>query len=82
MDNLPVICSKARVGEARAAAAMLSAVDASLLLSEMVKEDKMAYLLTADGVKKTTVYSKDLKYVLVTAYGSGGSYTAVILARE
>lgn len=81
LSSLPIINSRRRIGEARAAASMLGAVDAALLLSDVVEEDKNAYLLTDSGVKKTSVHSKDLKYVLVTSYSSGGSYTAVILRR-
>ncbi len=81
LSSLPVLSVKKRIGEARAAAALLSAVDAALLLSDTVKEDKDGYLLAKEGVKKTTVQSKDMKYILVTSFATGGSYTAAVLAR-
>ena len=81
LASLPIIASKARIGEARAAAAMLSAVDASLLLSDQVKEDKHAYLIGENEVKKISLKNDNLSYILVTSYGSGGSYSAVILGK-
>ncbi len=81
LSTLPILSVKKRIGEARAAAALLSAVDAALLLSDTVREDKDCYLFTKEGVKKTAVESKDMKYILVTSFATGGSYTAAILAR-
>lgn len=82
LENIPVLSAKRRIGEARANAALLSLVDAALLLSGTVKEDKSSYLLKQDGVKRTTAYSKDMKHILVTAFASGGSFTAVIVSKK
>ncbi len=81
LETLPIISTKRRIGEARANAALLSLVDASLLVSETVKEDKSCYLLKKSGVINTTAYGKDMKHILVTAFASGGSYTAVIISK-
>lgn len=81
LETLPILSVKKRIGEARANSALLSLVDAALLLSDTVNEDKSTYLFTKDGVKPSTCYSKDMKHILVTSYASGGSYSVVIVSR-
>lgn len=80
LSSIPVIASKMRVGESRASAALLSAVDASLLLSDTL--DEMTCFYIDEKIKEGKVKSIDIKHVLVTSYGSGGAYSAVILSRE
>ena len=80
--SLPVIAVKERAGEGRAAAAALACAHTALLLSGKLEKEDCAYRFTAEGkAVKTTVYAKELKTVLVTACGSGGSYCAVVLTR-
>jgi 3-oxoacyl-[acyl-carrier-protein] synthase II len=82
LESLPVISSKKRIGEARANSALLSLVDASLLLSDTITEDKDCYLIKKNGVAQTSVQSKDMKNILVTAFATGGSFTAVVVTRN
>lgn len=79
--EIPVITVKERAGEGRAASAALACAHTALLLSGKMESD-VAYIISADRkAKKTTVESAGLKNVLVTSYGSGGSYCAVILKK-
>ena len=70
------------MGEGRANSAALACAHAALLLSGDIKEDKRSYLVDGESISNTTVYAKDVKNILVTAYGSGGSYSAVVLTKE
>lgn len=79
LTNIPVLNLKRQFGEGRAATASLGVVHASLMLSGDIKSDN-AYILK-EKIEKTTVNSKDLNKVLVIAFGSGGSYSAVIVER-
>ena len=79
LDKLPVVEIKEHVGEGRSAAAALSFAHASLMLAGEMKETN-AYLLGAK-TSRVNVNAKDLKKVLVVAYGYGGSYTAVVLEK-
>ncbi len=80
IKELPVHNIKNHIGEARAASATLSAVHAGLMLSGKMGE-LPAYVL-ADG-KVSEMYSDTTayRYVLVTSYAAGGSYTAVVLKK-
>lgn len=72
--KLPVFNIHRYVGEGRAATAALSAAHAALLLSNRL----------GDGVKSEnlgTVRAESLGRLLVTSYGAGGSYAAVILSK-
>lgn len=82
LESLPVLSVKKRMGEGRAATALLAALDGALLLSDTIKEAKDCYLLKKDGVEKTSIQSSDVKYVLAISFGAGGSYSAVILSRN
>ena len=77
----PVVSTKARTGEGRAASAALNVVQASLLLSNTIDHDDFAYVNENGKMTKKTLSSEGLSHILVTAYGSGGSYTAVILSK-
>lgn len=81
LSSLPIMSTKKRMGEGRAATAMLSAIDAALVLSDSVKTYKDCYLIDGDKITTTAINSADMKYILVTSYGLGGSYTAVVLER-
>lgn len=80
LNTLPILNIKDRFGEGRAATASLSLVHASLMLSGDIEKDS-AYLIKNNNVEKTNVLSKNLEKVLVITYGSGGSYTAIIVER-
>ncbi len=77
----PVFSVKTAVGEARAAAATLQAVHASLILSGKLPAEQNAYIFSDGAVNKTTVDTSDYKYMLVTSFATGGSYTAVVLKK-
>ena len=81
VKTLPVHSVKTLVGEARAAAAALSAVHASLMLAGRLEEKQPAYNFVNGKAIAAEVNTKDYKYVLVTSYAAGGSYTAVVLKK-
>ena len=81
LASLPVFTVKDTTGEGRAASASLSAAHAALMLSDKYELAGRAYKLQADKMVQTTVDTKALKNVLVTSYGVGGSYCAVIIKR-
>ncbi len=79
--EVPIFAVKERIGEGRAASAGLGCVHAALLLSGDLKEEEV-YLLNKDKVTKTKVMSENLNKILITAYGSGGSYCAIVLTKD
>ena len=81
LGELPVFTVKDTTGEGRAASAALSAGHAALLLSGKYEVAGRAYKLDGEKMTKTTVDTKTLKNVLVTSYGLGGSYCAVIIKK-
>ena len=78
--EMPLICVKAEMGEARAAASAMQAAFAAKLLSGSASSAK-ALLMTKDSLSDTTVNSADMKYILAVGFGVGGSYSAVILKK-
>lgn len=78
---IPVINVKDYVGEARAAAATLSAAHAALTLAGELGDSQNAYIFNGSEVKKDKVDTKNFEYCLATSYGVGGSYSAVVLKR-
>lgn len=78
---IPVINVKDYVGEARAAAATLSAAHAALTLAGKLGDSQNAYIFNGGEVKKDKVDTKNFDYVIATSYGVGGSYSAVVLKR-
>ena len=78
---IPVINVKDYVGEARAAAATLSAAHAALTLAGELGDSQNAYIFNGGEVKKDKVDTKNFEYCLATSYGVGGSYSAVVLKR-
>ncbi len=77
----PVMSVKAVVGESRAAAANLEAVHAALTLSGKLPSKQEAYVFENGKAVKTTVDTTDYRYMLVTSFAAGGSYTAVVLKK-
>ena len=82
-SSLPVYTVKDTTGEGRASSASLSCAHAALLLSNKYDLNGSAYFYeTANGkmVKKAADKS-NFKNILVTSYGFGGSYTAVVVTK-
>lgn len=77
----PVMSVKTVVGESRAAAANLEAAHAALTLSGKLPAKQDAYVFENGKAVKTTVDTTDYKYMLVTSFAAGGSYTAVVLKK-
>lgn len=77
----PVMSVKTVVGESRAAAANLEAVHAALTLSGKLSAKQEAYAFENGKAVKTTVDTTDYRYMLVTSFAAGGSYTAVVLKK-
>ena len=77
-ENMPLICVKEEMGEARAAASAMQAALAAKLLSGKAESAK-AY--TLGGLAPTTVKAEDMQYVLAVGFGAGGSYSVVLLKR-
>ncbi len=75
----PVINVKDYVGEARAAAATLSAAHAALILSGKLSGKEKAYEIENGNVKSIEVETKDIKNAIALSYATGGSYCAVVL---
>ena len=82
LGTLPVLTVKERIGEARAAAATLGALHAACLLHGDLTQEPDAYLLSKDGsAKKVGCDAAALRHILVIAFGTGGSYTALLLTK-
>lgn len=77
----PVLSVKTVIGEARAAAATLSAVHGALTLAGELSDTQTAYVIDGDKMVEKTVDTSDYKNILVTSFAVGGSYTAVILKK-
>ncbi|MDE7464278.1 MAG: 3-oxoacyl-ACP synthase, partial [Clostridiales bacterium] len=82
LKSLPVVSVKERVGEARAAAAALGAAHAALMLHGDIKTENCVYNFDKKGAKRTKLDCGKLKNVLVTAFGAGGTYCAVIMSKN
>ena len=80
-NDINLVEVKDYFGEGRSASSALSLAVAALMLSGDIK-DVDGYNLKNNTVKATKVNAKDAKNILVTAYGAGGSYTAVIVSKE
>ena len=80
LASVPVIEVKERVGEGRAASAALAAAEAALLLGGELNSEK-AYYIKESSVEQGIVQASDLKNILVIAYASGGSYSAVVMGK-
>ena len=80
LAKLPVISVKKKLGEGRAASAALGAAHAALMLHGDIAEYGCTYLDDAE-VRTGTVKSAALNNILAVAFGTGGSYSAVIISR-
>lgn len=81
LETIPLFEVKERVGEGRAASATLAAAEAALLLSGEMESDN-AYFVAKDGsVSKKNVDAAGLKKILVVAFATGGSYSAVVFGK-
>lgn len=81
LEAVPVISVKERLGEGRAASAALSAAHGALILSGKIETEKNAYKI-GKKTEKTEVKCGALNKLLVTSYGLGGGYSAVVLEKE
>lgn len=81
LSAIPLYSVKDTTGEGRAASAALSCAHAALLLSQKYELRGKAYFCDGGTVSKKAAEAKDLRNVLVTSYGFGGSYTAVIVQK-
>lgn len=80
LAKMPVFQVKERTGEGRAASATLAASEAALMLSGELAEND-AYFIENGNVSKKNISTIGLKKILVTAFATGGSYSAVVLAK-
>lgn len=81
LENLAVVQMKEHTGEGRAASASLACVHALLMMDGSIVEDH-AYFIGPDKITKRRVSGKNWQYALVTSFGSGGTYCAVIIAKK
>ncbi len=77
----PIISVRSFTGEARAASAMLSLAHGALMLSGNIDNEHNAYIMENGKAVKRDVDCRGMKNILVTACGTGGSYTAVVLKK-
>ena len=80
LSNINLLEVKSHIGEARASAASMALVHAALMLSGDIKKDN-GYNISGGKVSKTVVAADKMKNVLVISYGSGGTYTAVVVSK-
>ncbi|MCQ2521447.1 MAG: beta-ketoacyl-[acyl-carrier-protein] synthase family protein [Lachnospiraceae bacterium] len=81
-EDMPVIEVKDIVGEARAAAATLSAGHAALTLAGELGTSQKGYVFKNDAtIEKATINTENFKNVLAIAYAQGGTYSAVVLKK-
>ena len=80
LSNINLLEVKSHIGEARASAASMALVHAALMLSGDIKKDN-GYNISGGKVSKTVVTADKMKNVLVISYGSGGTYTAVVVSK-
>jgi len=79
--EIPVVSVKERAGEGRAAAAALALAHGALMLHGDIKKES-AFVLGADGkAARKALDCAKLHNVLVTAFGAGGAYSAVVLSK-
>ena len=79
--ELPIFSVKEKLGEARAASAALGAAHAALMLSGSIGCGDCFFIEENGNMRKGSAESDKLDNILVIAYGSGGSYCAVIISR-
>lgn len=81
LKNILVIQTKQRTGEGRAASAALACAHAALMLEGSIESDNNAYIIDGNKISNAKAEGKNLTNVLVTAYGAGGTYTAVVISK-
>ena len=79
-EFLPVISVKDKLGEGRAASAALAAAHAALMISGEIPEQE--YYFTGNSTPAGKLDTSELTNILAISYGSGGSYSAVVIGRE
>ncbi|MCR5349734.1 MAG: beta-ketoacyl-[acyl-carrier-protein] synthase family protein [Acholeplasmatales bacterium] len=79
LANIPLVEVKDYIGEARSAASSLALCHSALLLNGEIESSRAYYV--SDSIVKANVSLKDCKNVLVTSYGLGGTYTAIIISK-
>lgn len=80
-EEKPVINIKDYVGEARAAGATLSCAHAALTLSGKLSDSQNAYFFENGKAVKKNINTAGFKYICVTSFGAGGSYSAVVFKK-
>lgn len=79
--KVPVFTVKDTTGEGRSASATLSAVHAAMMLSDKYELAGRAYKYDNGNMIKDTVNTDSFKNILVTSYGVGGSYCALVITK-
>ena len=79
--NKTVFTVKDTTGEGRAASAALSAGHAALMLAGRLSGECKGYIYNGDKMESAVKQISDIKKILVTSYGIGGSYCAVIIEK-
>ena len=79
--NKTVFTVKDTTGEGRAASAALSAGHAALMLAGRLSDECKGYIYNGDKMEPAVKQISDIKKILVTSYGIGGSYCAVIIEK-
>ena len=80
-SKLPVISVKDVTGEGRSASATMAAAHAAMLLSGDYGLSGRAYKLEDGKMTQADVDTASLKNILVTSFGVGGSYCAVVISK-
>lgn len=81
LKNKTVFTVKDTTGEGRAASAALSAGHAALMLAGKLAEECSGYVYNGDKMEPAVKNVSDIKKILVTSYGIGGSYCAIIVEK-
>ena len=83
MKNIPIISVKERMGEGRASAAALGVAHGALLLHGDIKKENSAFTIDKVGkAKRKPLKCDGLKNILVTSFGAGGSYCAIVISKD
>ena len=79
--DMPILSVKEKLGEARAASAALGAAHAALMLHGDIRSQEADWLGDGEKMFRYITESEKLNNILCISYGSGGTYTAVIISR-
>ncbi len=80
-NNKPVFTVKDTTGEGRAASAALSAGHAALMLAGRLSDECRGYIYNGSKMEPVVKPVSAIERILVTSYGIGGSYCAVIIEK-